>query len=283
MISSKYSDFCNASNASKKTKRITSTFVLILIAAAFFGCRSSSNAENNSSQPRDAALIVSAAVSLKEAFVEIGALYKTKTGETVNFNFAASGALQRQIETGAPVDVFASAGAAQMDSLAAKNLIDADTRRDFARNTLILIQPQSSKIDLSAFADLTRGDVKKIAAGNPKTVPAGEYCEQVFAKMNLKQVLQPKLIYAEDVRQVLDYVVREEVDAGIVYRTDALNAGGKVRIAAEAPPDSHAPILYPLAVIRDSRRKPAAQKFVELVLSAEGQEILKKHGFAAAF
>jgi len=244
-------------------------FILLLF--AFSGCAPKSPGPEN--------LTVSAAVSLKDAFTEIGELYKTKTGRGVGFNFGASGALQKQIETGAPVDLFASAGASQMDELAKKSLIDAATRRDFAQNTLVLIVPKDSKLNAAAFSDLTKPEFRKIAAGNPKTVPAGQYTEQVFEKINLKNELQPKLIFAEDVRQVLDYVVRGEVDAGIVYGSDAFVAGEKVRIAATVPEASHPPIRYPLAIVRDSRQKTAAQEFIELVLSAEGQAVLKKYGF----
>jgi molybdate transport system substrate-binding protein len=252
--------------------------LFILFVIIFGGCRTGSP-ESAGNSPKDA-LTISAAVSLKDAFNEIGGLYKTKTGRAVNFNFGASGALQRQIENGAPVDVFASAGTPQMDELAGKNLIATETRRDFARNTLVLIVPGGSKLNLTAFSDLVKPDVQKIAVGNPKTVPAGGYSEQVFDKIDLKTGLRSKLIFAEDVRQVLDYVARGEVDAGLVYGTDARSAEAKVRVAAVAPEDSHAPILYPLAVLKDSRQKGAAEEFIELVLGAEGQTILKKYGFA---
>lgn len=257
-----------------KTRLLFVLFVLIIV-----GCRANAPEAANDSSAASDQLVVSAAVSLKDAFSEIGELYKSKTGKTVGFNFGASGALARQIETGAPVDVFASAGAPQMDEIAAKNLIDWETRRDFARNTLVLIAPNDSKLNLQAFSDLTKTDVEKIAVGNPKTVPAGQYTEQVFEKFDLKTNLQSKLITGEDVRQVLDYVVRGEVDAGIVYRSDARGASDKVRVVTTAPDDSHQPILYPIAVVRDSRRKAAAQEFINLVMSAEGQNILRKYGF----
>lgn len=251
-------------------------FLLIFATILFSGCNSgNSNSSDNEN------LTVSAAVSLKDAFTEIGELYKTKTGKTVSFNFGASGALQRQIETGAPVDVFASAGEKQMDELAAKNLIDADSRKDFARNELVLIVPQNSNSNLENFDGLTDLKVQKIAVGNPKTVPAGQYTEQFFQKNNLKNALQSKLIFAEDVRQVLDYVVRGETDAGIVYETDAKSAEGKIRIVATASESDHDPILYPIALIKDGKQKQNAKEFLDLVLSAEGQAILKKYGFSS--
>lgn len=256
--------------------------LFILFVLLIGGCRGTAPKTADDSSAVSDRLTVSAAISLKDAFNEMNGLYQSKTGKTVSFNFGASGALARQIETGAPVDVFASAGATQMDEIAAKNLIDAESRRDFARNTLVLIVPPDSKLNLTAFPDLTKTDVGKIAVGNPKTVPAGQYTEQLFEKYNLKTNLQSKLIFGEDVRQVLDYLVRGEVDAGIVYQSDASSAGERARVAATAPDDSHQPILYPIAVVRDSRQKSAAQEFINLVISAEGQTVLQKYGFRVA-
>jgi molybdate transport system substrate-binding protein len=254
-------------------------FFLFLLVFGWAGCRTDTSVSENKPTANTVSITVSAAVSLKDALNEIGALYKTKTGRIVNFNFGASGALQKQIETGAPADVFVSAGEQQMNELANKNLIDAATRKDFVLNSLVMIVPAAAKIQISSFSDLTKTEVQKIAVGNPKTVPAGQYTGQILEKLNLKNDLQTKLILAEDVRQVLDYVVRGEVDAGIVYATDARIAGEKVRLAATADSDLHSPILYPIAVIKDSQQKPAAQEFVDLVLSAEGQNILQKYGF----
>ncbi len=248
--------------------------LLIFTVTLFSGCNSGNS---NSANSED--LTVSAAVSLKDAFTEISELYKSKTGKTVNFNFGASGTLQRQIETGAPVDVFASAGEKQMDELAAKDLIDAASRVNFARNSLVLIVPQNSSLNLTNFSELADAKVQKIAVGNPKTVPAGEYTEQLFEKNNLKDNLQAKLILAEDVRQVLDYVVRGEVDAGIVYATDARIAEGKVRVVTTASESDHEPISYPIAILKDTKQKQSAKEFTDLFFTAEGQNILQKYGF----
>lgn len=258
------------------------TFPIVFFLCLLVGCVGNSSGLKENVNSENQNLTVSAAVSLKDAFNEIGAIYRAKTGRTINFNFGASGALQKQIETGAPVDAFASAGERQMDELEAKDLIDKETRRNFARNKLVLILPPDSKSNVADFTDLSKADVVKIAVGNPKTVPAGQYTEQVFDRMNIKNSLQAKLIFAEDVRQVLDYVVRGEVDAGIVYATDAKTAGEKVRVAAVAAENAHAPILYPIAAIKESAQKQAASEFVDLVLSSEGQNILRKYGFAPA-
>lgn len=256
-------------------------FLQLLLWAALIsatGCNRSANSPNEAA-PAGGEITVSAAASLRDAFQEIGRVYEARTGKRINFNFGASGALQKQIEAAAPVDVFASAGAQQMDALADKSLIDRDTRRDFARNELVVVTPQTSAPQINSFPDLDAAEVRRVAVGNPRTVPAGQYAEQVFNSLGLASKLQPKLILAEDVRQVLDYVARGEVDAGVVYRTDAQVAGGSVRIAATAPENSHEPILYPIAVVRESRNREAARAFVELVISPEGQGILRHYGF----
>lgn len=249
--------------------------LLILLTLILPGCRQGPSSSSSANE-----LIVSAAVSLKDAFNEIAELNEKRTGTKIHFNYGASGALQKQIESGAPADVFASAGAKQMDDLAAKGFIVPDTRMDFARNALVLIVPSQST-GISSFSDLTNAAVKKVAVGSPKTVPAGQYTDQTFTRLKLLPQIQSKLIFAEDVRQVLDYVVRDEVEAGVVYSSDAMSAGGKVKVVARAADDSHDPILYPIAVVKESRQQDAARKFIDLVLSAEGQGILSKHGFLA--
>ena len=254
---------------------------VFLLALVFGGCQSKIATADKMTENSEN-LTVSAAASLKDAFAEIGESYRAQTGKTVNFNYGSSGALQKQIETGAPVDVFASASVRQMDELARKNLIENASRRDFAGNTLVLIVPQDSKSNIAAFSDLTKSEVWKIAVGNPKTVPAGQYAEESLTKMNLQNAVQPKLIFAEDVRQVLDYVARGEADAGIVYGSDARIAAGKVRVVAVAEAASHELILYPIAIIKDSQQKQAAQDFINFVGGAEGQNILQKYGLTGA-
>jgi molybdate transport system substrate-binding protein len=244
------------------------------------GCRAS--APTNTTTRGGGEIIVSAAVSLRDAFQDIGNHYEARTGTKVKFNFGSSGALQRQIEAGAPVDLFASAGAKQMDELAARELIDRQTRSDFARNALVLIVPVNSARQINSFADLANSQIRKIAVGNPKTVPAGQYADQLLTNIKLLPALQSLLIYGEDVRQVLDYVARGEVDAGIVYATDARAAPDTVRVVDTAREDLHDPTLYPLAIIKDSRHKEDAERFGELVLGPEGQSILQKHGFLSA-
>jgi molybdate transport system substrate-binding protein len=223
-------------------------------------------------------LIVSAAASLTNAFQEAGAKFEAANpGAKVVFNFGASGALLQQIENGAPVDVFASADQKTMDQAENKKLILTDTRKDFVSNKLVLIVPTESKIRVASPRDLVGKEVTKIAMGNPDTVPAGRYAQEVLSNEGLWEILKSKMINGESVRQVLDYVSRGEVDAGFVFSTDAVVAKDKVRVAVVL--EKHEPIMYPIAVVAGTQKRELAQHFVDFVLHGEGQEILSKYGF----
>jgi molybdate transport system substrate-binding protein len=225
-------------------------------------------------------ITVSAAISLKNAFEDIGKIFQEKNPEVRMFlNFGASGDLARQIEAGAPADVFASAAQKDMDDLDQKHMIIKGTRKDFAGNRVVLIIPAKSTIPVTQFNDLRKGEIQKIAIGNPKTVPAGRYAEEVLRYFDLWDGIKDKLIFAENVRQVLDYVARAEVDAGIVYSTDAQVRAKEVKIVAEAPKRSHRPIVYPIAVVKGSKKEAVARKFIAVVTSGEGQKILERNGF----
>jgi molybdate transport system substrate-binding protein len=227
--------------------------------------------------PKD--ITVSAAISLKNAFEEIGRLYEAQNGTKCIFNFGASGDLAKQITGGAPVDVFASAAQKDMDDVNKQGLIVAGTRADFAANSIMLIVPASAKTSLKSFEGLSAAEIKKIAVGNPKTVPAGRYAEEVFGFYQMLPSLKDKLIYAENVRQVLDYVARGEVDAGVVYATDAAARSKEIKIIAIAPEASHKPVIYPIAVVKGTKSEADAKTFIALVLSPEGKKILQKYSF----
>lgn len=229
-------------------------------------------------QAQAADLVVSAAASLTEAFQAVKAAYeKTHPDTKIITNFGASGALLAQIEQGAPADVLASADQKTMDQAAAKGLLVAGSRQDFVRNALVLAAPAGAKTLLKGLADLT--PTQRIAMGNPETVPAGRYTQEALQTAGRWEPLQPALIYGENVKQVLDYVVRGEVDAGFVFATDAKAAGDKVRVVSELT--GHAPIRYPVAVVAASKQAQAAASFVAFVTGAEGQAILARYGFAA--
>lgn len=226
--------------------------------------------------------IVSAAASLKGAFTEIGALLAAGDARPPVFNFGASGELMAQIRGGAPVDVFASAAVKEMDTLEKEGLILAGTRSDFAANEIVAVVPVAATATVSSFADLAKPTAARIAVANPATSPAGRYAAEVFAQLGLAEALRPKLVPGETVRQVLDWVARGEVDAGIAYATDAAGRSREVRVAAAAPAGSHQPIVYPIAVLATTAHPDAARAFVAAVRSEAGQAILARHGFLPA-
>ena len=223
-------------------------------------------------------ITVSAAASLTDAFKELAPRFEAaKPGTTVRFNFAASGVLLQQISQGAPVDVFASADQDTMNRADAQKLIDAASRRNFVSNSLVLIEPAQGGAGITGLADLNGASVKKIAVGKTATVPVGRYTKEVLDAVSLWNVLEPKFVQADSVRQVLDYVSRGEVEAGFVYRTDATVAGNKVKVVAS--PQGATPVSYPIAVVADSRNKAAAKDFIAFVNSDAGQQVLARYGF----
>ncbi len=225
-------------------------------------------------------LTLSTAVSLKEAVEELGrGFVATRPGVVLRYNFGGSGALQRQIEAGAPVDLFISAGQPQADELQSKGLIVPASRRVLARNLLAVVTPADSRLVLARAADLLRPEVGRIALGNPKTVPAGQYAEACLRSQGAWQAIQPKLVFAEDVRQALTYVARGEVEAGFVYATDVVAGGARVRVAFRPPRESYPPIVYPVAVVTGSRHPAVGMAFIESALSPAGQAVLGRLGF----
>lgn len=223
-------------------------------------------------------ITVSAAASLQNAMREIGTTYQAAhPGARVNFNFAASGPLLAQIAQGAPVDVFASADTETMDKAQAQRLITASSRADFAANELVLVSPVARPAPAKTLADLARPEVRRIATGTPASVPAGRYAQAALEQAALWGPLTPKLVFAENVRQALNYVARAEVDAGFVYRTDALVDQDKVRIDFTVP--TAGPVRYPIARVAASPNGAAADAFIAFVTGAPGQAVLARFGF----
>ena len=223
---------------------------------------------------------LSVAVSLKEVTEELGRTFTAaRPGVTLRYNFGASGDLQKQIEAGAPVDVFLSAAQRQMDELERQNLIVGASRRAFARNALAVIKPADSRVDITKPADLLEARVGRIVIGSPKSVPAGQYAEESLRVLGLWDRLQPKLVFAENVRQALDYVARGEVDAGFVYTTDAASRAQGVKEAFRPPEDSYRPVVYPGAVVTASRQAAIARAFLDLLSSPQGRSVLSRFGF----
>lgn len=228
----------------------------------------------------DREFIVSAAASLTNAFQAVKPAFEAAhPGTRVTLNFAASGALLRQIDQGAPVDVFASADQETMDRAEQQGLLETSTRADFARNVLVLVVPADSRKSIVAAPDLRQEAVDRVAVGDPAYVPAGRYAKQALESVSLWEALQPKVILANSVRQVLDYVSRGEVAAGFVYGTDAKLRSDTVRVIQTM--GGHAPILYPVAVVRASTQQDLAGQFVAFLQTPESRAVLAQFGFQA--
>jgi molybdate transport system substrate-binding protein len=251
------------SRASLKT--LAAAVMLVLVAATGAGAQE---------------MTLSVAVSLKEVVEELGRTFAaTRPGAALRYNFGASGDLQKQIEAGAPVDVFLAAAQRQMDELEKHKLIVAPSRRVFARNVLTVIKPADSRIDIAKPADLVDARVTRIAVGHPRTVPAGQYTEECLRALGLWERLQPKIVFTENVRQALDYVSRGEVDAGFVYTTDAAARSQNVKEAFRPAEDTYRPIVYPGAVVTSSRHPALAQAFLDHLSGAIGRAVLARSGF----
>lgn len=227
-------------------------------------------------------LLIAAAASLQDALKELDPIFeRANPGIKVNYNFAASGPLQLQIEQGAPVDLFISAATRQMDALQKKNLIVTNTRRNLLTNSLVLVVPRNSTLGQIGFRQLTNSNVKRISVGEPRSVPAGQYAQEVFRTLKILAQLQPKFVYGNSVRNVLSTVESGNADVGVVYATDA-KISDKVRQVATAPSNLHSAIVYPMAVIAASRKQQAARTYAQFLTTQQAQNIFKKYGFGIA-
>lgn len=223
-------------------------------------------------------IVVSAAVSLSNAFKEIAKVYEAKhPTDKILFNFGASGSLLQQIDQGAPADIFASADEETMDQAVKKGLIVEQSRKDFTYNSLVLIAPVQSVLHVQNLNDLLQSDIQKIAVGQPKIVPVGRYTQKLLEQNQLWNKLQAKLIIGQNVRQVLDYVARDEVNVGFVYHSDAAILSDKVKILQHFSLNHL--ICYPIALVKQKTDNRNAQEFIDFVLSPTGQNILEKYGF----
>ena len=223
-------------------------------------------------------LLISAAASLKEALEEIKPLYQqSKPNVNINYNFGSSGALQQQIEQGAPADIFISAAKKQVDALEQKGLLVPGTRNIIAKNRLVLVVPKNV-VGITSFYSLKDAKVKKIAIGEPRSVPAVQYAQQVLEKLKIWSEIKSKLVFANNVRQVLAYVESGNADAGLVYITDA-KISDKVKVVVTADEKYHSPIIYPLAVVKRSKNVDAAKEFSQFLSSNQAKTVFKKYGF----
>lgn len=226
-------------------------------------------------------LTILAAASLHNALDEAKALYlEQKPNAKVAISYAGSGTLQHQIEQGAPADLYFSAAASNMNTLKDESLLDNNTIKNLLQNKVVMVVPSDSTLDITSFKDITNNSIEKLALGEPTTVPAGKYGVQVFTYYNLLEQAKAKAVYAKDVTEVLTWVASGNVDAGVVYSTDAASTD-KVKVITTAPEDSHDPVTYPGAVLKSTKQPTAAQDFLNFLTSDKAKAVFVKYGFTA--
>ncbi|MGB6242541.1 MAG: molybdate ABC transporter substrate-binding protein [Castellaniella sp.] len=224
-------------------------------------------------------VLVSAAASLTNAFKDLAVQYETAHPDTrILTTFGASDVVLRQITEGAPADIFASADQKAMDKAAAAQAIDPASRVNFVRNEVVLVVPSDNPRGIQSLRDLAKPDVQRIALGNPDSVPVGRYTRAALERAGSWDVVQAHQILGQNVRQVLSYVERGEVDAGFVFATDAAIMKGKVKVVQVV--DTPEPVVYPIALVNREGRAPEATSFLDYVVSPEGQAVLARYGFA---
>jgi molybdate transport system substrate-binding protein len=224
---------------------------------------------------------VSAAASLTDALKEIAGAFESATGDRVILNFGASSTLARQIEEGAPADVFLSADEAKMDALSERNLVMRETRKPLLQNRLVVVVARDSTLKISAPADLGNEAVKRLAIGEPRTVPAGIYAREFLTRSGQWERLQERLVPCDNVRAALAAVEAGNAHAGIVYQTDA-GISQRVRVAYLVPAEATAPIIYPGAVLTGAKQPEAAKKFLDYLFTEAARKVFEKFGFRPA-
>ncbi|MGE7952006.1 molybdate ABC transporter substrate-binding protein [Lysinibacillus xylanilyticus] len=250
----------------------------LLLVGILTGCGSQDSNNKTTNEPVE--ITISAAASLQESLEELQKTYeKEHDNIKIIYNFGGSGALQQQIVKGAPVDLFFSAAEDKFDELVKNGFIDQQQGTDLLANELVLIVPKKNEKHIQSFEDLTKAD--KIAVGTPESVPAGKYAVETLTNMKLWEDVASKVVYTKDVRQVLTYTETENVDAGMVYKTDAL-VSDKVDVVATAQGDTHTPIIYPVGVIKDSKHAKEAEDFYNYLQSDTAMKVFKKYGFQGA-
>lgn len=245
---------------------------LLLSAALLSGCKSAPS-------PPSTPIQVAAASDLTLAFEEMGKLYEARTGEKVTFSFGASGALAKQLSQGAPFDLFAAANASFVDSAVKSGACDATTKAAYARGHVV-VWTKKGRVTLRSLADLRSPDVKHIAIANPEHAPYGKAAKEALTRAGLWTELEAKIVQAENVRQALQFAQTGNADAALVALSLVVKDDTGVTLAVD--PQLHGPIEQTLVVCRRGKNAGGAQRFAELVASAEGRKLLASYGFGAS-
>ena len=258
--------------------RIASGLLGGIIGLAAIACHPPS-APDTGGAPPPRRITLSAAASLQDVLTPIAVQFQAAYPSIrLESNFGSSGALQQQIEQGAPVDLFLSAATPQMDALEAKDLIHPETRQDVIGNRLVLIAPESSPLAVQTLADLKTAPLKHFSVGEFRSVPAGQYAKQTFERLNLLNSLQTQFVFGNNVRSVLGAVASGHAELGIVYATDAL-LSDQVKVLLTVPEDLHSAIRYPVAILKKSSEYAASQEFIDFLQTDAVQQIFADFGF----
>lgn len=259
------------------------SYLMLILLLTLTGC-SQAVKPSETTPPTDVetpavTLNISAAASLTEALEELKIIYSEQSNDTLQFNFGGSGALQKQIEEGAPCDLFISAGLSQMDALEKQDLLVPETRINLLGNDLVLIYAKEAEGKITTSKSMAENaQIKSIAIGVPESVPSGKYAKQTLTALGLWEQVEPKLVLAKDVKQVLEYVETGNVDCGFIYRTDALHLSTAILLDEDFSAN-HDPILYPTARLKASENPEAAKSFYEFLQSEAAHNIFVKYGF----
>lgn len=255
----------------KKFVVLLLSIIMILSIAA---CTKQSN-----SVVKKTEITISAASSLTDILNEAKMEYeKAHPDVKITYNFGSSGKLVQQIQSGAPTDLFVAASKSYMDQLETKDLIDKATRGNIAANEIVLIGNKEKTSTVQTFQDLSKLTNQKVAIGNPDSVPAGKYAEEVMKHFNELDVVKKSFVMGSDVRQVLTYVESGNAELGVVFASDALTST-KVKVLATSDATWHTPIVYPSAVLKGSTHKDVAASFLEFLKGSNGKALFKKYGF----
>jgi molybdate transport system substrate-binding protein len=242
--------------------------VLLVVVAVSVSCSKSVESEEK--------LLVAAAADLIPAFKELGASFEQATGTKVTFTFSSTGILARQIENGAPVDLFAAANIGFVDGLEKKGLITADTKALYARGRITLWIAPTNKAEISKLEDLARPEVEKVSIANPEHAPYGTAAREAFQSLGIWDRVQPKCVYGDNVRQALQYAEAGEVNAAIVALSLSVQTKGKWILI---PQELHQPLDQALAVIKGAKHEKEARQFALFINGPQGRPTMRKYGF----
>lgn len=257
-------------------KRGIVLIALLSMVFALAGCQPVAKEE---AKAEPVALTISAAASLKDAMAEIQTLYLDEAPDTtLTLNFGSSGSLAQQIQQGAAVDVFMPASAKDMTTLKDAGLLKDESLKNILSNEVVLVVPKDSQSTITDFAQVVDSSIAKLGLGEPSSVPVGQYAVDVFSYYNVMDQITAKIVYGKDVKEVLTWVETGNVDAGVVYSTDAKASTG-VKVIATAPAASHKAIVYPAAVIKASKNPDPATAFVDFLSSDAAKAVFVKYGF----